>query len=158
MRSLHRIMFLTSAIPALGFFSLVGSFLSSEAIMHQMALALLPAEYPNSEVVAVNNSGGTDSLWLRKTYRTTESIDAVLAFFEGQMSGFKEKEQPRRYLNSRCNESWLSRLVARSINEGRYPWYTADNVPLPCVSVSIYELTDHPGETYYEIWADWPAW
>jgi hypothetical protein len=62
------------AIPIIGVCLLVGSIPASEAIMQQMAFALRPTEYPNSEIIATNNSGGMDSLWFRRTYKTADEL------------------------------------------------------------------------------------
>ncbi len=101
-------------------------------------------------------------MWDRRTYRTSDDLDKVLAFYEKEMPGFTKKEAQlgvyeEYYSNYKCDESWLSVQVARFINEGPYPEYTDDNGPLPCVSIQIYEKSDNDVETWYEIWFSWPA-
>jgi hypothetical protein len=126
----------------------------------RMAYALMPPEYPASQLKGQWQSGGPDAMWDRRTYYSADSVDNVLAYYEKHLPGFTIFETPQHgveYINGKCDESWSARYVARLINEGHYPDYTADNVPLPCVSVSIYQATGNSHETQYEIWLDWPA-
>lgn len=129
--------------------------------MQSMAFALRPAEFPNSEVTSTHNSGGPTTLWQRTTFKTQAPLVLVLEHFEAQMPGFDQVDGPGEwavyYVNGRCNESGLSWFFARMINEGHYAYYTADNVPLPCASVGIYQLEPNADTTYYHIWVDWPA-
>ncbi len=82
---LKRIVALVVTIPVVGVCLLVGSIPASGAIMSGMAFALRPTAYPNSELVATNDSGGPDGLWFRQTYKTADGIDAVvtcLSFYD----------------------------------------------------------------------------
>jgi hypothetical protein len=146
---------LVVAVPCLG----IGAFISLQVTSEVMAYALKPPDYPGSAMIGQWRSGGPDAMWDRRTYRVADSMDNVVGFYEAHLPGFNsiESESGISYGNYKCDKSWLSRVVARLINEGHYPEYTADNVPLPCVSVSIYPAPGNLQETQYEIWLEWPA-
>ncbi len=139
---------------------LFGAFVFAQSASAQMAYALIPPEYPASQLKDRWQSGGPTTMWDRQTYRAMDSVDEVLVFYQKHFPGFTQAEigiYGVGYFSEKCDESWLSRQIARLVNEGRYPWHTADNVPLPCVRISIYPAPDDSEETQYEIWLEWPA-
>lgn len=160
-RWLNVLMYLMAALMALPICLVAAWLLVPAGAMRSMAFALRPAEFPGSVVVSTHDSGGPTMLWHRVTYQSNASLETVLGHFEEQMPGFEQVEGAANwavyYVNGRCNESELSRLLARLINEGHYAYYTADNVPLPCASVGIYQVEPNATITYYNVWVDWPA-
>jgi hypothetical protein len=154
---------ITTAVVALITLAIVGllvSFVLIQGASAQMANALRPPEYPESQLITQWQSGGSDTMWDRRTYQTPDSLEEVLEFYEKHIPGFTQAESTTdnpMYVNGKCDESQLARSVARLINEGHYPWYTADNVPLPCMSISTYQASDSQLGTLFEIWVTWPA-
>ena len=95
-------------------------------------------------------------MWDRATWQINESPVTVRAYMEQYLPPAEERS-PGRWYSGLCDESALARWVSNQINGDRYPWYTEDNVPLPCVSVVVKTEPNAAGLTEYDIWAEWPA-
>jgi hypothetical protein len=123
------------------------------------AYALMPPLYPGSTLAGQWSSGGTDSQWDRRTYTTTTTTAQMLIdYYRQHFSGATYSTIQGSYHSfSKCDRSPLARMVARWINEGRYPFYTADNVPLPCVYIAIDTKNQNPTGTSYTLDIEWPS-
>jgi hypothetical protein len=73
-----------------------------------LARAVAPPMYPGSIQVSRYQSGGPDSMWEVSTYRSSDDIKTVLAFYEVCMPGFIEDHDPANgaisYFNGRSME------------------------------------------------------
>lgn len=120
-------------------------------IPEQLARLAAPPEYPNSELIGRDYSGGTDSMWDRRIYRTSDDLTTVLAYMEKHMPGFLLAEDPSTsapsYFNNKCDKSLLAQLAAQLISV---------NDLFPCASVWLYEDPNSAG-TRIRMWLSWPA-
>ena len=136
-------------------------FLSMGPMTQWMARRLAPEPYPGSLLTDEWLGGGPTTQWFRRTYQAEAPLTEVVGYMEARMPGFQlvdsQLSEVGAHQNYVCDRSRLARWLASAMNEGHYPWYTADSVPLPCVSVTIYSATDS-SLVEYQIWIDWPAW
>jgi hypothetical protein len=121
------------------------------------AYALMPPLYPGSTLAGRWRSGGTDSQWDRRTYTTTVTPQMLIDYYRERFSTATYSTQGSSHSFSICDRSPLARMVARWINEGRYSFYTANTVPLPCVSVKIDTKNQRPTGTTYSLDIEWPS-
>jgi hypothetical protein len=89
---------------------------------------------------------------------TTASPDVIAAYFQTHFRDANYSFEHGVYSFSKCDRSPLAKAVARWLNEGRYPHYTADNVPLPCVLIYIDTDDATSTGTPYQLWIEWPSW
>ena len=122
------------------------------------AYALAPAEYPNSELVEKWQSGGSDLMWDRRTYRTSDNVDQVFLFFEEQMPGFTvaDSEMGSAYGNFAENHNWLARQAAKQACRSLY-CIEESAFSYPTASVKFYPDPDNPTGTLIEVWLSWPG-
>jgi len=125
------------------------------------AHSLAPPEYPNSELIESWQSGGSDSMWDRRTYRTSDSIEQVLVFMEKHMPGFQINDDSKRgnvYQNYAEDKSWLGTKAAKMACTSFYCIEEEAWLYLyPGVSVTIFEEPEHPSNTLIQVWISWPA-
>jgi hypothetical protein len=121
------------------------------------AYALLPPIHPDSTITGRWRSGGTDSQWDRRTYATSATPHMVIDYYRQHFDAADYSVRADQHYFSRCDRSAFARMIARWINEGRYPFYTANNVPLPCVSITIDTKKQQPAGTLYSLDIEWPS-
>ncbi|MBK8903391.1 MAG: hypothetical protein IPM53_19570 [Anaerolineaceae bacterium] len=143
----------------IGFLFLIG-FLGIVYYAQSSAYTLAPSEYPHSELLEKWQSGGPDSMWDRRTYRTSDSVDEVFMFFEELMPGFERASNSgtttETYYNSAHNNNWLAKRAAEFACTGLY--CTDESVLIyPSASIRFYPDPDNPTGTLIEVWLSWPA-
>lgn len=124
------------------------------------AYALAPSEYPNSELLEKWQSGGSDSMWDRRTYRTSDNVDEVFIFFEEQMPGFERKSgtgiTTDAYYNFAQNNNWLARHAAEFACTSLY-CIEESAFTYPSASVRFYPDPNNLTGTLIEVWISWPG-
>ena len=123
------------------------------------ARSLAPPEHPNSELLGKWYSGGSDSMWDRRTYRTTDNINEVFSFMEEQMPGFTEANNSTKgvvYQNYASNTNWLAQRAAEIACTSLY-CIEESALTYPSASVTFYTDLDSPSGTLIEVWLSWPA-
>ena len=143
---------------ALGFFLLtMCGFLALLSSGELLAQAIAPPEYPDSDLISQWRSGGSTSMWDKRTYHTNDDVDSVLYFYENHMPGFREFLYPEdaeiAYGNRVCNESILANIL------GSTSKYEFDDDPfLPCVSVRLIpDSEERESGTQIKVSFEWPA-
>ncbi len=134
-------------------------FLVVTSYAQSSARSLAPPEYPNSELVATQSHGGTDSIWLRRTYRTSDSVDQVLLFMEAQMPGFTETSDSESgivYQNDASNTNWLAHYAAEYFCTGLF-CVEKSALLYPSAGVTLYSDPDKPTDSLIQVWVTWPA-
>ena len=120
-------------------FLVCGSCAALLSIEPLIEYSLTPVNYPGSHLIDVDSGGGSGGAWTVKTYRTNDSVDKVITFFEQEMPGFTEIEWRHKpspvYHNSMKNEGWLDKLAM-------YEYYG---------SVTIYPDPDDSSATLLEM-------
>lgn len=106
---------------------------------------LSPSLYPNAELVKMNSGGGSGVTWKEEIYRTTDSIDQVIAFLESDMPGFIKGENFTDsnpvYSGYRCYDGWLL-IFSVEVYE-------------ICVGVSVSPDQDNPSVTLINKSTSW---
>lgn len=156
---LKRAFLVAPGVLLLGIFALFTSLVVMVVAGERLARAVAPPDYPRSELIERRDSGGGDIKWDRRTYRTTDDMDTVLDYYESYMPGFiqsEHREAPAVYTNTRCNDGALASLVTAVIN-GAPRRLHDENLPSPCVSVTIFPDPNIPAGTRIWLWLDWPA-
>lgn len=124
------------------------------------AYALAPSEYPNSELLEKWQSGGPDSMWDRRTYRTSDNVDEVFLFFEEQMPGFERESDSEMttgaYYNFAQNSNWVARHAAEFACTSLY-CIEDSALTYPSASIKFYPAPDDSTGTLIEVWISWPA-
>ena len=121
------------------------------------AYALMPPLYPGSTLAGQWRSGGTVTQWDRRTYTTTVTAQMLIDYYREHFSEATYSILGSYHSFSKCDRSPLAGMVARWINEGHYPFFTADNVPLPCVSIAIDTKNQSSTGTPYALDIEWPS-
>ena len=124
-----------------------------------IAYSLAPPEYPNSELIERWQSGGSDSMWDRSTYRTEDNVDEVITFMEAYLPEFSSEENQEGaivYRSSVRSTNWIARHAAKiacttlyCIEKSAYTY--------PSASVTVFAEPDYPTTTTIWIWLSWPA-
>jgi len=124
-----------------------------------MAHALAPPEYPGSQFLGTYNRMGTESIGDWRTYRTTDSIDKVLAFMEVHMPGFVMEHNSTRgtvYRNLKEDKSDLAKRAADYACSSLF-CTTFNAKTYPSVDVTLYSDPNNPTGTLIDVLIDWPA-
>ena len=134
-------------------------FIVVTSLAPQMAHALAPPEYPGSQFLGTYNRTGTESKGDWRTYRTTDSIEKVLAFMEEHMPGFVMEHNSARgivYHNAKEDKSDLAKRAADYACSSLF-CTTLDAKTYPSVDVTLYSDPNHPPGTLIDVLIDWPA-
>jgi hypothetical protein len=125
----------------------------------QMARALAPPQYPGSQLVKTYPREGTESQGDWRTYRTSDSVDKVLAFMEEHMPGFTIGNDSIRgtvYRNTKEDRSDLAKRAADYSCSSLF-CATSGLTHYPSASVIIYSDPDNSAGTLVDVLIDWPA-
>ncbi len=125
----------------------------------QMAYALVPPEYPGSQLVKTYQRTGTESKGDWRTYRTEDGLEKVLAFMEEHMPGFVEEHDETRgiiYRNHREDKSERAQRAAEYACSSLF-CVTFDAKSYPSVYLALYADPQDASATLIEVQIDWPA-
>jgi hypothetical protein len=137
----------------------VADMVFSEMIARQIAYRLAPPQYPSSDLVTSWTSGGSDSMWDRRTYSTTDSTAVVVKFMEQYLPIFQKQEDTKLgvfYISSTTDKSPLARHAAEVACHTLY-CYQFSAYAYPSASVTVYDDPKENGRTLIEVWLSWPA-
>lgn len=125
----------------------------------QMAYALVPPQYPDSQLVKTYQRIGTESEGDWRTYRTEDGVDKVLSFMEQHMPGFVEEQDPTRgtlYRNHREDKSDRAQRAAKYACSSLF-CTTFDAKSYPSVYITLYSDPQDVSTTLIDVQVDWPA-
>lgn len=147
-------------VPIIGACLLLADFLFVVNWAKYRAYSFAPPEYPGSELVGKWQSGGPETMWDRRTYRTSDSVNQVLTFMEEYMPGFVEENEPEMgtvYHNYVQDDS--SRLAKRAAEIACQSLFCLEKSAFtyPSTGVSFYSDPGNPTNTIIKVWIDWPA-
>ena len=125
----------------------------------QMAYALVPPQYPGSQLVKTYQRIGTESKGDWRTYRTKDGVDKVLSFMEQHLPGFIKEHDPTRgtlYRNHREDKSERAQRAAEYACSSLF-CTTFDAKLYPSVNIALYPDPQDASATLIDVQVDWPA-
>jgi hypothetical protein len=138
-------------ILACCFTSFIGLLLVSKPLGEALAHALMPAQYPGSQLIDTEDGGGSAITTRTYTYRTHDAPAQVAAYYERVLPASESTFDAKEYKSEhqRCNNSLPGILVSK-VNDLHWRY-------LPCVSATWDPDSDHSSDTLIYITLSWPG-